>query len=216
MKKIFICLIYILSTFPIYSKELYTNSDKVKIRTEIFEGCIRKQNISSQNIMHQNVIEEICNCYADDSTKFLLGKVDFQIAFSKKQTDTVKSIIKSDIATSTFDAISNKCLDTTVLKFGGVKNLYLDKPKENLDEKKGLLSTQRNEFIDAGMQNCIDGTRQSASVSKEWASDYCKCALNVMADNLSVADLWEVGRGSDKGKSILASMGEVSQKKCLK
>lgn len=193
----------------IHAQSTQQDGLKKELQEGLYSGCVTKQ-IQSELTAKKNFTDDICSCYANNTTEQIFNNLDFQIGLKKKDDATMKSAI-AQIITKEKSAITfQQCLNTSQEKFKENKQSILEKPSKELSTKRGLLGESRDSFIKGGIIECNEAAKSSSTNTQA----YCSCSVNTMADNISQKDLYELGINSNIGQRKLKEMGVLGMKRC--
>lgn len=216
MRKIISLLFCVASSLPIitYSQNLYTEKDKNEFRSGSYSGCMQKQSKSElTNLFKDGVITKFCECYANEVTNDLFGNIDFQIAFSKRNAATIKSIADAETSREKTMPRFNACMDRVQNQYGGIQNILKNEFTKQPVTKIGLEGESRRSFIYSGSYACVTEAMKIGTYRKPVIEDYCNCALNNMADFISINDLIETLKSGEES-TRMKKVSVLSISKC--
>lgn len=203
---------FLVNTF-VFSEQVFTDKDRQNFKEGAYKGCLEKQDGSSINkFLKSGVVEEYCNCYSQNATDEIFQDINFQIAFSRKDTATVKRIIDKLKLPSTTIKFSNSCMSELELKYGGNNKLFEKSGGGDLSKKIGLTGEDRRSFLVGGIDTCMSSNKNMSDIN---AKNYCTCALNSLADNLSTRDVYELSIDSQSIKNKITTLNKKAVDKCL-
>jgi hypothetical protein len=206
----FLVAFSILSFFTsAYAQSIQQDGLKKELQEGLYSGCITKQS-QSELTAKKNFTEDVCSCYAKNTTEQIFKNLDFQIGLKRKDDGAMKSAI-AQIVTKEKSAITfQQCLNTSQEIFKENKQSFLEKPSKELSTKRGLLGEGRDSFIKGGIIECNEAAKSSSTNTQA----YCSCSVNTMADNISQKDLYELGINSVNGQRKMKEMGELAMRRC--
>ena len=131
MQRLLVTVLSFVCISSAFSQNPQQDSLKKEFHEGLYSGCISKQS-QSELTAKKNFTEDVCSCYAKNTTEQIFKNLDFQIGLKRKDDGAMKSAI-AQIVTKEKSAITfQQCLNTSQEIFKENKQSILEKPSKEL------------------------------------------------------------------------------------
>jgi hypothetical protein len=201
------------------AEEVYSQTQRNSFHKGFYEGCLDKQSRSEMNsYILPTVIDESCKCLADKATADVFGSKEYQLALSRKDSQTALRIISQVLASETVISDQMACLQSSIERRGGWLNSLKEGSSLQLSTKIGLAGEDRRAYIAGGMLSCTTTQRQmpaNKNLNDNLIKSYCKCAMNYSADRISQATMVEILKQTPSAVKLLQEQQIASFDLCI-
>jgi hypothetical protein len=178
------------------AEEVYSQTQRNSFHEGFYEGCLNKQSRSEMYpYILPTVIEESCKCIAAKVTADVFGSKEYQLALSRKDSETALGIMSQVSSSETVLSDQMACLQSSIERHGGWSNSLKEGSSLQPSTKIGLTGEDRRAFIAAGTQSCTTTQRQipaNKDLNDNLIKSYCKCAMTYSADRITLATMIEI------------------------
>jgi hypothetical protein len=212
-------LIWLVSVSVVVSaQEVYSQSERDQFRDGVEKGCLEKQSKDEINAhLLPVVVAESCKCFATKATAQIFGSVEFQLARSRKDSESTKRAITQVMSPVNATTMLMTCLQSSIDQRGGMSKVVRDVPYSPGSKEINLKGESRRSFVNTGLQTCKDAQGQmpeNKGIAETTIVAYCGCHMNFLADRISPADTVDMMKQTPSTVKLFEKLSKGSRSYC--